>query len=53
MGLKGSGAAERNLLPGDIIRLVAKETANNQSGLVGHKTMKKQIALRTGIHLKQ
>lgn len=52
MGLVGSSKVnERRLLPGKVVQLVAEEMALDPAGRIGQNTMKKQIALRSGIHL--
>ena len=53
MGLRASKATEENLLPEQIINFVAETMALDPSGRSGQNNVKKQIALRTGIHLKR
>ena len=53
MGLKGSKATEETLSQGDIIQLVMDQMALDPGGRIGQNLLKKQIAMRTGIHLKR
>ena len=52
MGLSGSTGTEAQLSRGKIVQLVADQMSLDPAGRVGQNTMKKQIALRTGVHLK-
>jgi hypothetical protein len=53
MGLHASKNTERALERDEVIRLVAEQMALDPSGKAGQNTIKKQIALRTGVHLKR
>jgi hypothetical protein len=53
MGLKGSRLTERCLNEDEIKQIVAQQMELDPAGRVGQSTLKKQIAMRTGIHLKR
>jgi hypothetical protein len=53
LGLTASKATESSLTPDEIVGLVAEQMAMDPSGHVGQNALKKQIALRTGHHLKR
>jgi hypothetical protein len=53
MGLRASKGTEKTLDREVVIRLVSEQMALDPSGKAGQNTVKKQIALRTGIHLKR
>ena len=53
LGLKGARSSETNLEPEAIVQLVAEAMALDPSGRSGKANMKRQIAMRTGVHLKR
>lgn len=53
MGLKGSRATEASMPRGDVVQLVVAHMEEDVAGTLGKGALKKQIALRTGVHLKR
>jgi len=53
MGLKASHAVEASMSPGEVMQLVVQHMNEDIAGCLGQTALKRQIALRTGIHLKR
>jgi hypothetical protein len=53
MGLKASGATEADLAHEDVVQLVVEHIGRDLSRQLGQNALKRQIALRTGVHLKR
>jgi hypothetical protein len=53
LGMKASKATEESIPHGRIVQLVADQMSMDPSRRIGQTTLKQQLALRTGIHLKR